>query len=255
MHVNSCQGNFFSVLTKSIQVSVGKYQHSLFSEVKPSTWWSTNSFLEGACFFCVWSHFTFLAVDCPAVAKPKSAALLTFIQDLLTSLFRSSLPITRRDRKSPCKLQHKRKKWSKRDFNLQWNIFSLFHRKQGRFNHTLYLFVSRSYLLTSAKFNCKTKISKTAKCQQILRKVLGCFFFFFANDSKKCLAIVSAQKLLDNKESLEDSDLVNAPGEMSQSHLKKKKACFISSGACFVNWRNLLLLRSVMPPPPQKFSL
>lgn len=178
MHVNSCQGNFFSVLTKSIQVSVGKYQHSLFSEVKPSTWWSTNSFLEGACFFCVWSHFTFLAVDCPAVAKPKSAALLTFIQDLLTSLFRSSLPITRRDRKSPCKLQHKRKKWSKRDFNLQWNIFSLFHRKQGRFNHTLYLFVSRSYLLTSAKFNCKTKISKTAKCQQILRKVLGFVFFF-----------------------------------------------------------------------------
>lgn len=57
------------------------------------------------------------------------------------------------------------------------------------------------------------KISNTAKCQQILRKVV------FANNSRKSMALVSAQKLLDNKESREESNLVNAPGEKAQSHL------------------------------------
>lgn len=33
------------------------------------------------------------------------------------------------------------------------------------------------------------------------------------------MALVSAQKLLDNKESIEESDFVSALGENSQSHL------------------------------------
>ena len=33
------------------------------------------------------------------------------------------------------------------------------------------------------------------------------------------MPVVSAQKLLGNKESTEESDLVNAPGEKSQPHL------------------------------------
>lgn len=57
------------------------------------------------------------------------------------------------------------------------------------------------------------KISELVKCQQILRKV------FFANHSRKLMAVVSAQKLLDEKESTKENDLVNAPGEKSQSHL------------------------------------
>lgn len=57
------------------------------------------------------------------------------------------------------------------------------------------------------------KISKTAKCQQILRKAV------FAEGSRKHIGLVSAQKLLDNKESTEESDYVSALGENSQSHL------------------------------------
>lgn len=57
------------------------------------------------------------------------------------------------------------------------------------------------------------KISKTAKCQQILRKAV------FAKGSRKHIGLVSAQKLLDNKESTEESDYVSALGENSQSHL------------------------------------
>lgn len=56
-------------------------------------------------------------------------------------------------------------------------------------------------------------MSKADKCQQILRKAI------FAKSSRKCMLLVSAQKLLDNKESTEESDFVSALGENSQSHL------------------------------------
>lgn len=61
------------------------------------------------------------------------------------------------------------------------------------------------------------------------------------------MALVSAQKLLDKKESPEESDFVNALGENSQSHLTmnveiesletllKHKLGFINSAGCSVN--------------------
>lgn len=61
------------------------------------------------------------------------------------------------------------------------------------------------------------------------------------------MALVSAQKLLDKKESPEESDFVNALGENSQSYLTmnveiesletllKHKLGFINSAGCSVN--------------------
>lgn len=41
----------------------------------------------------------------------------------------------------------------------------------------------------------------------------------FVKSSRKCMVLVSAYKLLDNKESIEESDFACALGENSQSHL------------------------------------
>lgn len=65
------------------------------------------------------------------MAKPKSAGIL-FTQDLLTSVIRTSLLITRRDRKK----------------TLQWHqngIVYLLHRKQDKSVHAMNLLVYRSY--------------------------------------------------------------------------------------------------------------
>lgn len=53
--------------------------------------------LGGSLGVCVQIDFAFLARDCPAVVKPKFAAWLIFMQNLLAFLCQSSWPIRKRD--------------------------------------------------------------------------------------------------------------------------------------------------------------
>lgn len=64
---------------------------SILLRGKTFYWMKYKLPLGGSLPFC---NFTFLAIDCPVVVKAKSASLLAFIQELLTSLFKRSLAIT-----------------------------------------------------------------------------------------------------------------------------------------------------------------